>query len=135
MNGAITIIVIIRIIFIVINIGSIENTNFLLFLVCSDISFDSARGSPNWLRLIRREKVGIININTPNESGLRYLAVVIFINILNIFVINPPIRSMNVDFNNLLFILKFMKNIKKYILFINYMVYLLGLVQLYVNRT
>ena len=60
--GARRIVRTIKIIFVIISMGRSEKKRFLLFLFSSDISLAKAIGRPNWERLIRREKVGIINI-------------------------------------------------------------------------
>ena len=115
-------VVIIKIMLIIISIGNAENISFLLLLLSSEINLDKAIGKPNCDRFINKEKVGITNIYIPNVSGFSILAVVIFISILNSLVMKPPIIKIIVDLKKLFFIINSMKNIKKYIIMLKYMI-------------
>lgn len=109
MMGDSIIIKIITIIFIIINNGKMEKNSFLLFLVFSDISLDSAKGKPKLLKLIKSVNVGRINMYIPKPFVPIILAIIILIIIPSILVINPPINKIIVDLINFSFMLNFMK--------------------------
>ena len=85
------------------DIGITEKTRFLLFLFSSATSLLMATGKPRLAIAINKVKVGEINIYRPVPSVPRSLAKTIFINILIILVINPPIVKIKTDFINVFF--------------------------------
>ena len=110
------IIIIIRRIFIINRIGVIEKSNFLLFLLSSDISFDKASGVEKEAKLINNMNVGSINIYILIPLVPISLDIFILITRLSIFVIKLPINNIKVDFKKFFFIVNFMFFIKKYII-------------------
>ena len=96
-------------IFKIIVMGIIEKNNFLLFIVLSAISLDNAIGSPNWDKFMNKDIVGSISIYSDSPSIPIFLVIIIFINIPNILVINPPTRRIIVEVINLFFIVNIMK--------------------------
>ena len=88
--------------------GIIPSTIFLLFLVFSETSFDIAIGSDRVAMVMKRVYVGIISMYSPIPSTPIILVVIILIIILSIFVINPPIIRIIVDFINFSFIVNCM---------------------------
>lgn len=96
------------------DMGIIEKTKFLLFLLSSATSLLMATGNPNWAIDISNIKVGDINVYIPIPFVPINLAKIILINILIILVINPPIKSNITDLKKeLFFIQNIMKIIKK----------------------
>lgn len=110
------IIIIIKRIFIINRIGVIEKSNFLLFLLSSDISFDKASGVEKEAKLINNMNVGSINIYILIPLVPISLDIFILITRLSIFVIKLPINNIKVDFKKFFFIVNFMFFIKKYII-------------------
>ena len=96
-------------IFIVIVMGIIEKNSFLLFFVLSATSLDNAIGSPNWDKFMNKDIVGSISIYSDSPSIPIFLVIIIFMNIPNILVINPPNKSIIVEVINLFFIVNLMK--------------------------
>ena len=91
------------------DIGITEKTKFLLFLVSSATNLLMATGKPNWAKAISMTKVGDINIYIPMPSVPINLAKTIFINMLIILVIKPPINNKMTDFKKIFFfILEYM---------------------------
>lgn len=88
--------------------GIIPSTIFLLFLVFSETSFDIAIGSDRVAMVMKRVYVGIISMYSPIPSTPIILVVIILIIIPSIFVINPPIIRIIVDFINFSFIVNCM---------------------------
>ena len=99
----------IKIIFISNDTGIIENNTFLLLFLLLAITLLIASGKPNWANVINNEYVGIIILYKFIASLLTILVNIIFIIKPNNFVNNAPIIKINVDFTNLFFIFKYMK--------------------------
>ena len=83
--------IIVKIIFIKIDIGKIENNIFLLLCLFSLTTFDIPVANPNCEIAIIKEKVGITNIYKLITSRLEFLVIITFIRIPNILVKKPPI--------------------------------------------
>ena len=98
----------------VIVIGITDTINLKLFLFLSLINLLIEIGKPNWENAINRLNVGIIKLYIPIPVGPNRRDIIILINIPIIFVINPPISNIIVDFINLLILItnKFYENKK-----------------------
>ena len=94
-----------RINVIISDIKILEKTVFLLLLLSSDTILLTEIGNPICASVINRLNVGIKSIYSPIISVPIILVVIIFINMPNTFVTSPPIKSINVLFINLLFII------------------------------
>lgn len=89
--------------FIVKDIGKLENTKFLLLFFSSATSLLIAIGKPSCAIAINNMNVGVMSIYTPSPSTPINLLVTILIIIPSIFVIAPPSIKISVDFTNLFF--------------------------------
>jgi hypothetical protein len=85
-------------------IGIIDNTNFLLFVLFSLTNLEIDTGIPKVQRVIKRLNVGRINIYNPIPCSVMLLVKTILIIIPKTLVIIPPNIRIKVDLTNLLFI-------------------------------
>lgn len=103
---------VIKKIFIIREVGIIENNIFLLEFLDFAIILLMARGKPNCANVISNEYVGIIILYKFIASLVTVLVNIIFIIKPNILVNKAPIIKINVDLTNLFFIIKYMILIK-----------------------